>query len=268
MINSLILAAAGLAVSAVDPMIGTEATGHAFPGPCRPFGLVQPSPDTGNGNWDHCAGYVGTDRRIRRFSQTHLNGTGNTSLGDVAIMPFVGKPPADGDFSAAYEKRDEHAELGSYRVTLANGVRVEIAAGVRLARYRITFPEGRPGGLLLDFPYGLYREPESEVLLTRACRVEKVSNRRLRGQNVSDVRTTRRICYVVDFDRAADSLEVLAMRKGPQYAATFSGGGPVEVAIALSSRSTDGAERRRDEGTEAGGKVSAGASAVRSWRVG
>ena len=220
----------------VDPMIGTEATGHASPGPCRPFGLVQPSPDTGNGNWDHCAGYVGTDRRIRRFSQTHLNGTGNTSLGDVAIMPFVGKPPADGDFSAAYEKRDEHAELGYYRV--------EIAVGVRLARYRITFPEGRPGGLLLDFPYGLYREPESEVLLTRACRVEKVSDRRLRGQNVSDVWTTRRIGYVVDFDRAADSLEVLAMRKGPQYAATFSGGGTVEVAIALSSRSTDGAASR------------------------
>ena len=23
----------------VDPMIGTEATGHAFPVPCRPFGL-------------------------------------------------------------------------------------------------------------------------------------------------------------------------------------------------------------------------------------
>ena len=243
MVNSLVLAAVGLAVSAVDPMIGTEATGHAFPGPCRPFGLVQPSPDTGNGNWDHCAGYVGTDRRIRRFSQTHLNGTGNTSLGDVAIMPFVGKPPADGDFSAAYEKRDEHAELGYYRVMLANGVRVEIAAGVRLARYRITVPEGRPGGLLLDFPYGLYREPESEVLLTRACRVEKVSDRRLRGQNVSDVWTTRRIGYVVDFDRAADSLEVLAVRKGPQYAATFSGGGTVEVAIALSSRSTDGAER-------------------------
>ena len=243
MTAALLLAALGVWV---DPMIGTEATGHAFPGPCRPFGLVQPSPDTGNGNWDHCAGYVGTDRRICRFSQTHLNGTGNTSLGDVAIMPFVGTPAADADFSAAYAKRDEHAELGLYRVTLENGIRVEIAAGVRLARYRITYPEGVSAGLLLDFPYGLYREKASLRLLSRDCRVEKVSDSRLCGRNVSDVWATRRIGYVVDFGRPAESLEVLPGGKGPRYVARFAPGSTVEIAIALSSRSTEGAQRNFD----------------------
>ena len=51
----------------VDPMIGTGGTGHAFPGPCRPFGMVQPSLDTGNGSWKYCSGYSGEDRVIRRF---------------------------------------------------------------------------------------------------------------------------------------------------------------------------------------------------------
>ena len=46
-------------VELVDPMIGTVGTGHVFPGPCRPFGLVQPSPDTGNVSWRYCSGYAG-----------------------------------------------------------------------------------------------------------------------------------------------------------------------------------------------------------------
>ena len=243
MLLAMLLSALG---AWVDPMIGTEATGHTFPGPCRPFGLVQPSPDTGNGNWDHCSGYVGTDRRIHRFSQTHLNGTGNTSLGDVALMPFVGDATGETDFSAAFEKRDEHAELGLYRVTLANGIRVEIAAGVRLARYRIAFPANRPAGLLLDFPYGLYREASGLRLLSRECRVEKVSDSRLCGRTVSDVWATRRIYSVVDFSRAADSLEVLRGGKGPRYVARFAPGSTVEVAVALSSRSAEGAGRNFD----------------------
>ena len=29
----------------VDPFIGTDGTGHTFPGPSRPFAMVQPGPD-------------------------------------------------------------------------------------------------------------------------------------------------------------------------------------------------------------------------------
>lgn len=82
--------AEGGLVDCVDPMIGTVGTGHVFPGPCRPFGMVQPSPDTGNGSWKYCSGYSGEDRVIRRFSQTHLNGTGQAGLGDIGLLPFVG----------------------------------------------------------------------------------------------------------------------------------------------------------------------------------
>ena len=38
-------------VDYVDPFIGTDGTGHTFPGPSRPFGMVQPGPDNAGGGW-------------------------------------------------------------------------------------------------------------------------------------------------------------------------------------------------------------------------
>jgi putative alpha-1,2-mannosidase len=34
----------------VDPFVGTVGDGNCFPGPCRPFGMVQPSPEIGVGD--------------------------------------------------------------------------------------------------------------------------------------------------------------------------------------------------------------------------
>ena len=86
------LTAAGVAAAGedfarwVDPFVGTVGPGNVFPGACRPFGMVQPSPDTGEKT--HCGGYKFTDKTIRHFSQTHLNGTGRPAMGDVGIFPF------------------------------------------------------------------------------------------------------------------------------------------------------------------------------------
>ena len=63
----------------VDPFVGTQGEGNCFPGACRPFGMVQPSPDTGAKV--HCGGYKFDDETIRGFSQTHLNGTGRPAMG-------------------------------------------------------------------------------------------------------------------------------------------------------------------------------------------
>lgn len=60
----------------VRPEIGTGGDGHTFPGAAYPFGLVQPSPDTGREGYRYCAGYRYEDERILGFSQTHLSGTG------------------------------------------------------------------------------------------------------------------------------------------------------------------------------------------------
>lgn len=236
----------------IDPMIGTIGTGHAFPGPCRPFGMVQPSPDTGNGSWKYCSGYSGEDRVIRRFSQTHLNGTGQAGLGDIGLLPFVGGTLPDvSRLCAPFKKENERAVLGKYEVVLDDGVRVEIAAGCRLAHYRITFPEKAKGNVLLDFPYGLYRQEDYLPLLTTSCCVECVSASRLEGANHSEVFAPRDIFYVVDFDSEPSRIYELPRQpdnKGPRYVAEFSAGGAVEVKIALSSRSLAGARKNfKDE---------------------
>lgn len=244
--------AEGGLVDCVDPMIGTVGTGHVFPGPCRPFGMVQPSPDTGNGSWKYCSGYSGEDRVIRRFSQTHLNGTGQAGLGDIGLLPFVGGTLPDvSRLCAPFRKENERAVLGKYEVVLDDGVRVEIAAGCRLAHYRITFPGKAKGNVLLDFPYGLYRQKDYLPLLTTSCCVECVSASRLEGANHSEVFAPRDIFYVVDFDSKPSCIYELPRQpdnKGPRYVAEFSAGGVVEVKIALSARSLAGARRNfKDE---------------------
>jgi len=74
-----------------DPMIGTDAHGHTFPGAVLPFGMVQLSPDTGTEGWDWCSGYHYSDSSIMGFSHTHLSGTGCADYGDILVMPTTGE---------------------------------------------------------------------------------------------------------------------------------------------------------------------------------
>lgn len=48
----------------VDVFIGTSCHGHTDPGATVPFGMVQLSPDTWTGGWDHCSGYHHDDTSI------------------------------------------------------------------------------------------------------------------------------------------------------------------------------------------------------------
>ena len=154
----------------VDPFVGTVGDGNCFPGPCRPFGMAQPSPDTGEKT--HCGGYKFTDTTIRCFSQTHLNGTGRPAMGDVGIMPVVGFSRKErkevGEKSSSWRKEDnnsilqlqlktptlkketEIAEVGYYAVTLENGVKCEATATERVAVWRFAWPEGASRGLSID----------------------------------------------------------------------------------------------------------------------
>ena len=100
----------------VDPFVGTSGDGNCFPGACRPFGMVQPSPDTGDGSRVWCGGYKFEDAKIRGFSQTHLNGTGRPAMGDISILPVAeSKLKVESEkFKAAFDKSSEIAEVGYY----------------------------------------------------------------------------------------------------------------------------------------------------------
>lgn len=89
----------------VDIKIGTAGTGHTYPGVVAPFGMVQPSPETGYSTWRYCSGYHNDDKRILSFGQTHLSGTGCPDSGDAAFIPFTGNPVKT-DYSSAFKKEN------------------------------------------------------------------------------------------------------------------------------------------------------------------
>ena len=72
----------------VNPFIGTDGTGHTFPGPSMPFGMVQPGPDNQDYGWNHTSGYQYKDTFLMGFSQTRFSGTGINEMGDVLLLPI------------------------------------------------------------------------------------------------------------------------------------------------------------------------------------
>ena len=94
-----------------DPLVGTADNGHTFPGACVPFGMVQPSPDSGNDEWKYCSGYNIADDTLIGFSQTHLNGTGCQDLGDILLFPFSGHTDS---YRTGYDKA--HQEASRWRM--------------------------------------------------------------------------------------------------------------------------------------------------------
>ena len=128
-----------------NPMVGTDAHGHTFPGACAPFGMVQLSPDTrpSAGDWDGCSGYHYSDSLIYGFSHTHLSGTGCDDWCDVLITP--GSGPSR--FSHSREK----ASPGYYQVWLNDSkVQVRLAAGRRAAMHEYRFRGRQKPALTLD----------------------------------------------------------------------------------------------------------------------
>jgi predicted alpha-1,2-mannosidase len=171
--------AASDALTQVDPMIGTGGNGHTFPGATVPFGMIQLSPDTAMPDFKHAypwaAGYQYGDHSIMGFSETHFSGSGHSDLGDVLLMPGVGKvqwDPGDPDkpgsgYRSDFSHETEVAQPGYYAVTLVTpGVRVELTAGKRVGWHRYTFPKGQDAHVLLDLRPSIYDYP-GKVLWAR-----------------------------------------------------------------------------------------------------
>ena len=135
---------------AVNPIIGTDGGGNTFPGATLPFGMVQWSPDTNTEAW-----YLYPEKKITGFGLTHVSGAGCALYGDFAVLPVTGElsaSPGSGieAYAAAFDHGKEEAHPGYYAVTLANGVRVEIAVGERSGMARFIFPEGTSSRLLVN----------------------------------------------------------------------------------------------------------------------
>jgi len=152
----------------VDVFIGTGGHGHTYPGATVPFGMVQLSPDTWNGDWDHCSGYHISDTSIMGFSHTHLSGTGASDLLDVLLMPCAGpvrtepgprENPSEG-YRSRFSHETERAEPGYYSVLLADhNIKAELTATTRVGMHRYSFPADPSSHFILDLEHGIIDPP-------------------------------------------------------------------------------------------------------------
>ena len=164
-IKLFLLLALGLAAQNnarfVNVFIGTDGTGHTFPGPSMPFGMVQPGPDNRDQGWNHTSGYQYRDTLLLGFSQTRFSGTGINEMGDILLLPFVENVTENTKNS--YFKSTEKAEVGYYSLTKKDGVKVELTCSERVAFHRYTYPT-RKATVLADFQHGLRFMTDSLVL--------------------------------------------------------------------------------------------------------
>lgn len=144
----------------VNTFIGTDGTGHTFPGPSLPFGMVQPGPDNNIEGWNHTSGYQYKDTLLLGFSQTRFSGTGIGEMGTILLLPFHDE---NSKLKNSYHKSSEKSSVGYYTLTKKDGIKVELTCSERVAFHKYTYPTQK-AKLLLDFQHGFHFLNDSLVL--------------------------------------------------------------------------------------------------------
>ncbi|HRG23450.1 MAG TPA: GH92 family glycosyl hydrolase [Chitinophagaceae bacterium] len=224
----------------VNTFIGTDGTGHTFPGPSMPFGMVQPGPDNRDFGWDYTSGYQYKDSRIMGFSQTRANGTGISELGDILLQPVTDE--RTDDFALSYRKETEKASPGYYTVELKNKVKTELTATERVAFHQYTYPDHK-AKLLIDLQHGLRFLTDSLVLESN---VQVENNSRLSGWCHTQNWVNRKYYFTIEFSLPFTSILELP-KKAKENASRFLLGfmlkdKRLKVKIALSTVSVEGAK--------------------------
>lgn len=227
-----------------DPLVGTAYTGHTFPGAAWPFGLMQPSPHTGNYGWEHCSGYNNDDRMIWGFGQNHLNGTGCPDLGDLMMMPF--SEAADPDFRSAWDKETEFAVPGYYRVSLTdNKVDVELTCSPHVAMHRYVY-KGESAGLYIDFQTAQTSSENQYDSHVLGAEVNFETPSIISGHHHVTGWVERHFYYVIEFSRpVGDTIRVKGAlaNKAPKYVLVFpEGTEELVVKVSMSTVSIDEAK--------------------------
>ena len=231
----------------VDPFIGTAFTGHTFPGATYPLGLVQPGPETGNFSWDYCSGYVYGDSTITGFSQTRLNGTGVTDLGDLLMQPFSGDKRDN--LHSKYDLMSEEATPGYYAVHLTdNDVKVEITAAPHIAFHKYVFNKDKSANILVDFQSGLVWRKDQIYSHILANEINFEDDKTISGYTRRTQWVEREYFFVIEFDKPIIDKEELAKQdpreKAPRYILTFDmqDSKELNMKIAMSSTSIEAAK--------------------------
>ncbi len=228
----------------VNPFIGTDGTGHTFPGATAPFGMIQAGPDTRiDGSWEGCSGYHYSDSVIYGFSHTHLSGTGCSDYGDVMFMPYQGKIPSDKKasfYAATFSHGREKAEVGYYSVILdGSEIKYEVTVTERAALHRITPGMGDSLHLIFDLKH------RDELL---EGDMKQISARELNGMRRSKAwAKDQSVFFHLESEKPFTFTQY--SREDGLYVLTFAvkKGEPLHIKIALSGTDQAGAKENLGE---------------------
>lgn len=229
----------------VNVFIGTDGTGHTFPGPSMPFGMVQPGPDNKDHGWNHTSGYQYKDTLLLGFSQTRFSGTGINEMGDVLLLPVN---PKKEKLKNSYYKNTEIGKVGYYALIKKDDVKVELTCSERVAFHQYTFPENE-AQVLVDLQHGLrfvFDESNQKGLVIESD-VKIENNTTISGYCHTQNWVNRKYFFTLTFDKAftkSTQLEKKENEKAPKYLLEFSllKNKNLKVKIALSSVSAEGAK--------------------------
>lgn len=146
-------------VDYVDNRIGTFNDGsNCVIGPQLPFGSINPSPQTINGEHD---GY-NPDKPIRGFGQLHVSGTGWGHYGQILVSPQIGLEVDEQGHDS--EKKEESAKPYEYGVTLSRyNIRVDFTPTTHCAIYRFVFPKSDDAHIIIDLSHSLPRNIATQI---------------------------------------------------------------------------------------------------------
>lgn len=232
----------------VNAFIGNADNGHTFPGACAPFGLIQASPESGHGSWRYCSGYNYDDDYIEGFAQTHLNGTGVGDLGDVFLYPFCGSPQKNKGKSK-FDKTTHIATAGYYSVSLTDAkVDVELTATPRTAFQRYKF-KGEQPHIYLDLQRGVVNNPKNMQTRVLSADINIVDNKTITGHHRVKGWVDRQFFYVIKFDHPfkIEELPMKQIEKAKRFMLSFNKTKDVQVKVAMSTVSIDGATRAMEK---------------------
>ncbi len=271
----------------VDPTIGTGGLGFAygssFVGAAVPHGLVKLGPDTrgpfGTLAFQHFSGYWSGDDIIQAFTHLHLHGAGASDLGVLAVMPtrsFQADRTSVVDYEARFAKADERARPGSYAVRLEDGTAVELVATARGAHHVYDFG-GSAGTLVFDLAKALGggEVTDAELHLDPATRTITGRLHHRGGMSRSYGGYT---LWFVARTRQAWTGSAVWSNGGPAAAGTdasgtgvgaavdLAGGEPVELQVAVSLVSAEGAVANLAAELPAWDVAATRAAAEAAWR--
>ena len=224
----------------VNTFIGTDGTGHTFPGPSLPFGMVQPGPDNNIEGWNHTSGYQYKDTLLLGFSQTRFSGTGIGEMGTILLLPFHDE---NSKLKNCYHKNSEKSSVGYYTLTKKDGIKVELTCSERVAFHKYTYPTQK-AKLLLDFQHGFHFLNDS-LVLESDIKIENATT--ISGYCKTKGWVTKKYFFTVEFETPYSTIKELDKEKNqnaPKYILAFDlpKNKKLQIKIALSTVNSDGAK--------------------------